>query len=53
MDAPPTTIEGHTHAILFIYEHPREIDPDEPGVDWILAADESPLLLFWRAKPLS
>jgi len=35
MEAPPTSIDGHTHAIVFLYEHPREPDPHEPGADWI------------------
>ena len=38
MEAPPTTIDGHTHAIVFLYEHPREPDPHEIGTDWILDA---------------
>ena len=35
MEAPPTTIDGHTHAIVFLYENPREINPDEPGTEWL------------------
>jgi len=35
MEAPPTTINGHTHAIIFLYENPRAPDPDEPGTDWL------------------
>ncbi|MEJ6387934.1 reductive dehalogenase [Gymnodinialimonas ulvae] len=38
MEAPPTTIEGHTHAIVFLYAHPRAPKPDEPGTDWIADA---------------
>ncbi|QBF33028.1 2Fe-2S iron-sulfur cluster-binding protein [Thalassococcus sp. S3] len=38
MDAPPVTIDGHTHAIVFLYEHPRDPDPSEPGVEWIRTA---------------
>ena len=38
MEAPPTTIDGHTHAIVFLYEHPRAPDPSEPGADWIADA---------------
>ncbi len=38
MEAPPTTIEGHTHAIVFLYEHPRAPTQAEPGTDWILDA---------------
>ena len=35
MEAPPTTIDGHDHAIVFLYEYPRDPAPDEPGADWI------------------
>ncbi|MEX3016111.1 reductive dehalogenase [Gymnodinialimonas hymeniacidonis] len=35
MEAPPTTIDDHTHAIVFLYEHPRAPEADEPGSDWI------------------
>ena len=35
MQAPPTTIGSHTHAIVFLYENPREPREDEPGTDWI------------------
>ncbi len=38
MEAPPTTIDGHTHAIVFLYEHPRAPEPEEPGSDWIIDA---------------
>jgi reductive dehalogenase len=38
MDAPPTTIDGHTHAIVFLYESPRAPRKDEPGADWIIDA---------------
>ena len=38
MEAPPTTIEGHDHAIIFAYEYPRDPDVDEPGTDWIMGA---------------
>lgn len=40
MQAPPTTIEDHTHAIVFLYEHPRAPKPDEPGVGWIKDATD-------------
>jgi reductive dehalogenase len=35
MEAPPSTIDGHTHAIVFLYEYYRDPNPDEPGADWI------------------
>ncbi len=38
MEAPPTTIDGHSHAIVFLYEYPRDPRTDEPGTDWILDA---------------
>ena len=38
MNAPPATIDGHTHALVFLYEYPREPDDKEPGVDWIMSA---------------
>ncbi|MEM9524648.1 MAG: reductive dehalogenase domain-containing protein, partial [Pseudomonadota bacterium] len=38
MEAPPTTMEGHTHAIVFLYEHPRDPKCGEPGTDWIMHA---------------
>ncbi len=38
MEAPPSTIDGHSHAIVFLYEYPRDPRPDEPGADWILDA---------------
>jgi len=38
MQAPPSTIDGHTHAIVYLYEYPRDPEPDEPGSDWIMDA---------------
>ena len=35
MEAPPTGIEGHTHAIVFLTEMHRDPDPDERGCDWL------------------
>lgn len=40
MAAPPRTIEGHTHAIVFLYNYNRDPDPVEPGYDWIADAQE-------------
>ena len=40
MEAPPTTIDGHTHAIVFLYQHPRAPDAAEPGTDWIMGASD-------------
>jgi reductive dehalogenase len=39
MEAPPTTIEGHTHAIVFLYDHPRPLRSGEPGTDWLHDAE--------------
>ncbi len=36
--AAPSTIEGHTHAMVFLYENPRAPEAGEPGCDWILDA---------------
>lgn len=41
MAAPPTTIDGHTHAIVFLYEYPRDPRTDEPGTDWLEDAQEA------------
>ncbi|MEO0547554.1 MAG: reductive dehalogenase [Pseudomonadota bacterium] len=38
MEAPPGSIEAHTHALVFAYEYPRDPSPDEPGTDWIADA---------------
>ncbi len=35
MEAPPGTIEGHSHSVVFLYEMPRDPRPDEPGADWL------------------
>ena len=38
MEAPATTIGGHTHAIVYLYEYPRDVRPGEPGAAWIADA---------------
>ncbi len=35
MEAPPSTIEGHTHAIVFLYDNPRALKAKERGGDWL------------------
>ncbi|GGH34241.1 reductive dehalogenase [Cribrihabitans marinus] len=40
MEAEPRPIATHSHAIVFLYEHHRDPDPDEPGSDWILDAQD-------------
>ncbi len=39
LQAPPTTIGAHRHAIVFLYERPRDLRPGEPGGDWIEGAE--------------
>ncbi|CUH66307.1 3-chloro-4-hydroxyphenylacetate reductive dehalogenase precursor [Thalassovita gelatinovora] len=66
MTAPPSGIEGHKYALVFLYEYPRDPDPYEPGTEWIadaqaqracLRANETAAvlanyirLLGWQAK---
>jgi reductive dehalogenase len=38
MNAPPSSIDGHSHALVFLYEFPRDPRKDEAGSDWILDA---------------
>ena len=40
MEAEPRGIDGHEHAIVFLYEHHRDPTPGEPGSDWILDAQD-------------
>ena len=35
MNAPPSSIDGHSHAIVFLYEYPRDPEENEVGTDWI------------------
>jgi len=35
MEAPPTSIDGQTHALVFLYENPRTPEADEAGCAWI------------------
>lgn len=35
MEAPPSSIDGHSHALVFLYEYPRDPDPAEPGAAWL------------------
>ena len=39
LQAPPTTIGAHKHAIVFLYEMPRDPKPGEAGCDWIEGAE--------------
>ncbi|SFR41818.1 reductive dehalogenase [Litoreibacter janthinus] len=38
MRAPPQACDHHTHALVFLYDMPRDPDPDEVGTDWITDA---------------
>ncbi len=38
MEAPVTGIDDHSHALVFLYENPRDPDADEPGTGWIADA---------------
>ncbi len=40
MEAAPSSIDTHRHAIVFLYEHNRDPDPDEAGADWIIDAQD-------------
>ncbi len=35
METPPSSIDGHDHAIVFLFEQNREVRPNEPGAEWI------------------
>jgi hypothetical protein len=38
IEAPVTSIDGHTHAIVCLFEHHREVRAHEPGAEWIAEA---------------
>lgn len=38
MEAPPSTIDGHHTALVFLYEIPRDPKPGETGTQWITGA---------------
>ena len=35
MEAPPSSIEDHTHAIVCLYDNPRAFHQNEAGCDWL------------------
>ena len=39
MEAPPSGIGGHSRAIVFLYEMPRDPHPGEAGCDWLEDAE--------------
>ncbi|MCP5088257.1 MAG: reductive dehalogenase [Rhodobacteraceae bacterium] len=40
IDAPPTSIERHDHAIVILIEHTRPPKSREPGAEWIMGAQD-------------
>ena len=40
MAAPASDIAAHTHALVFLYDHPRAPNPNEAGTAWINDATE-------------
>ncbi|MFK7958061.1 MAG: reductive dehalogenase domain-containing protein [Lysobacterales bacterium] len=38
MEKPPTTVHHHTHALVVLYQFPRDPKASEPGTDWIADA---------------
>jgi len=35
MEAPPKTIDGHSHALVLLYNYNRDPEPDEAGYRWL------------------
>jgi reductive dehalogenase len=40
MARPPADCRHHTHALVFLYDMPRDPRADEPGTDWIADAQD-------------
>ncbi|MDU8925831.1 reductive dehalogenase [Alisedimentitalea sp. MJ-SS2] len=40
MEAPPSSIDSHSHAIVCLFEHHRDPHADEPGAEWIMDAQD-------------
>ncbi|MGB7316390.1 MAG: reductive dehalogenase [Planktotalea sp.] len=40
IQAAPSTIEDHDHAIVFLFEQNRAVRTDEPGSEWIVGAED-------------
>ncbi|MEM7545934.1 MAG: reductive dehalogenase domain-containing protein [Pseudomonadota bacterium] len=38
MSRPPSTVTHHSHALVLLFEYPRDPKPDEPGASWITDA---------------
>ena len=41
MEAPPRSMDHHTHALVYLYEFPRDPGVDEEGCGWIQDAQEA------------
>lgn len=41
MEAPPRSMDHHTHALVYLYEYPRDPGADEAGCGWIQDAQEA------------
>ncbi|NNE81451.1 MAG: reductive dehalogenase [Silicimonas sp.] len=39
MEAPPSTIDAHTHALVVLFQMPRPPRAGEPGTDWLQGAE--------------
>ncbi len=40
MARPPADCDHHTHALVFLYDMPRDPEPEEPGAGWIVGAQD-------------
>ncbi len=40
MEAAPRPMASHRHVLVFLYEHNRDPNPDEPGSGWIMDAQD-------------
>uniref|UniRef100_UPI000AA3974B reductive dehalogenase domain-containing protein n=1 Tax=Leisingera sp. F5 TaxID=1813816 RepID=UPI000AA3974B len=40
MQAPPAACNHHTHALVYVYEFPRDPETGEEGTDWLAGAQE-------------
>ena len=38
MEAPPSSIDAHHTALVFLYETPRDLEATEPGTEWLANA---------------
>ncbi len=40
LKAPPATCQHHSHALVFLYDHQRDPEPDEAGCEWLMNAQD-------------